>query len=137
MNYENKQTVLKNGKKIAYDCNYHVIFATKYLRKVLSEEVKGDLFQIIKEKEDSNNIKVLDFLCSENYVHLLVSVNPRFGILKFVNLVKSDSSGRLREKYTFLRSRLPTLWNGQCLINSVGIFSEQKVVEFLSSQKKA
>jgi putative transposase len=44
-----------------------------------------------------------------DHVHLLVAVNPRFGIDKLVKRVKDRSSRCLRQEFRRLRSRLPTL----------------------------
>ncbi len=44
-----------------------------------------------------------------DHVHLLVEVDPQFGIHKFVKLVKGRSSRFLRQEFPRLRSRLPKL----------------------------
>jgi putative transposase len=44
-----------------------------------------------------------------DHVHLLVEVDPRFGIHRLVKAIKGRSSGLLRQEYPWLRSRLPTV----------------------------
>jgi putative transposase len=45
-----------------------------------------------------------------DHVHLLVEVDPQFGIHKLVKAIKARSSRVLREEFPWLMSKLPSLW---------------------------
>jgi putative transposase len=54
------------------------------------------------------------------HVHLLVSVDPRFGIHRLATQIKGRSSRLLGQELPQLRSRLPTLWTNSYFVATVG-----------------
>src|SRR5205814_1115290 len=54
------------------------------------------------------------------HVHLLVEVDPQFGVHKAVKAVKGGTSRVLREEFPSLRSRLPTLWTNSSFVATTG-----------------
>jgi putative transposase len=55
-----------------------------------------------------------------DHVHLLVSVDPHFGMHRRVNVLKGRSSRLLRQQFPPLRSRLPSLWPNSYFVATVG-----------------
>lgn len=53
-------------------------------------------------------------------VHLLVEVDPQFGVHKLVKAVKGRSSRLLREEFRWLKPRLPSLWTNSYFVATVG-----------------
>lgn len=45
-----------------------------------------------------------------DHVHLLVEVDPQFGIQRLIKLMKGKSSKLIREEFPWVKSLLPTLW---------------------------
>jgi putative transposase len=54
-----------------------------------------------------------------DHVHLLVSVDPQFGIHRPVEQIKGRSSRLLGQELPQLRSRLPTLWTNSYFVATV------------------
>jgi putative transposase len=46
----------------------------------------------------------------ENHVHLLLSLDPQFGVHRAVKRFKGATSRYLRLEFPYLKQRLPTLW---------------------------
>jgi putative transposase len=55
-----------------------------------------------------------------DHVHLLVEVDPRFGVHKLVKAGKGRTSRVLRAQFPSLRSRLPTLWTNSYFVATTG-----------------
>lgn len=55
-----------------------------------------------------------------DHVHLLIAVDPQFGIHRMVKLIKGRSSRLLRQEFPWLKSRLPTLWTNSYFVSTVG-----------------
>ena len=55
-----------------------------------------------------------------DHVHLIIDVNPRFGIMECVRKLKGASARTLRKEFPALKSRLPSLWTRSAFISSVG-----------------
>lgn len=135
MNIENKQKKYKTTKSLVFSCQYHVIWTTKYRRKVLSEDIQNELKQYILEKQNDFEYEVLEMEIMSDHVHLLLDVNPDRGISKIIGEIKGYSSKKLRGKYVELRKKLPCLWTRSKFISTVGSVSLKTVKKYIEDQK--
>jgi putative transposase len=71
-----------------------------------------------------------------DYVHLLVEVDPQFGIHRFVKRVNGRSSRLLRQEFPKLKSRLPTLWTNRYFVATVGGSPLALVKRYIENQKR-
>lgn len=70
-----------------------------------------------------------------DYVHLLVDVDPQFGIHKLIKNIKGRSSRILRQEFKFLTTKLPTLWTNSYFVSTVGGAPLSIVKQYIESQK--
>ena len=136
MNIKNGNKKYNSASHLIYSCQYHVIFCPKFRRKVLDDSIQKRLKEIILEVADNCNFTVPSMEIMEDYVHLLIDCNPRFGIMECVTKIKSNSSRILREEFPSLKKRLPTLWTRSAFISTVGSVSLQVVKKYIEDQKK-
>jgi hypothetical protein len=87
-----------------------VVWCPKYRRKVLVDGVDVRLKEIIREVAAERRAEVIELEVMPDHVHLLIEVDPQFGVHRLVRLMKGRSSRLLRQEFPRLRSRLPTLW---------------------------
>ena len=55
-----------------------------------------------------------------DYVHILMEVDPQFGVHKAVKSLKGYTSKILRQEFPYLRTKMPTLWTNSCFVSTVG-----------------
>ena len=132
MNY---LTSYKSNKNIIYSYKYHIIWCTKFRRDLLKEQVDIDLKNIILEISKKLRVEVIEIEIMPDHVHLLVDVDPQFGVHKYIKNVKGASSKLLRDKYKELRSRVPTLWTNSYFISTVGGVTLDVVKKYIEEQK--
>lgn len=125
----------KTTESLVYSCQYHVIFTTKYRRKVLSEIIQNRLKEIVMEKQSSYDYEILDIEVMEDHVHLLIDCSPHIGIYKTIGKIKGCTSNVLRTEFPELKKRLPTLWTRSKFISSVGSVSLEVVKKYIENQK--
>jgi putative transposase len=125
----------KSNKNIVFSCKYHVVWTPKYRRKVLIGEVKPRLKLIIHEVADELSCEILELEIMPDHVHMLCEVDPQFGIHRFVKRVKGRSSRLLREEFSGLRSRLPTLWTNAYFVSTVGGAPLEMIKQYIENQK--
>ena len=70
------------------------------------------------------------------HVHLLVEVDPQYGIHRLVRAIKGRSSRLLRQEYPWLKSRLPTLWTNSYFVSTVGGAPLEVVKQYIENQKR-
>lgn len=115
-----KDVTYKSNNNIVYSCKYHIIWCSKYRRKVLVGEVEARLKEIVSQVANEMNVELMQMETDKDRIHILADIDPSFGVMKFVKTVKGRSSRILRAEFSFLKSRLPTLWTNSCFISSVG-----------------
>lgn len=106
----------KSNHNVVYSCKYHVIWCSKYRRKVLVNGVDVRLKELIEGICNEFRIDIIEMEIMPEHVHLLMEVDPQFGIHKAVKLIKGRTSHALRQEYGWLRSRLPSLWTNSYFV---------------------
>lgn len=122
-------------KHIKYSCQYHVIFCPKYRRPVLNDKISSRLKELITEKQDEYNYRIIKTEIMPDHVHLLISANPKISIFTTVNKIKGYTSKILREEFEELRTRLPTLWTHSKFISTVGEQDLNHIQEYILNQE--
>lgn len=89
-------TSYKSNKNVIYSCKYHVIWCTKYRRDLLKDDVENDLKSIVFDKAKTMGVDVIELEVMPDHIHMLVDVDPQFGIHKFVKNIKAAYSRILR-----------------------------------------
>jgi len=125
----------KSNKNIVYSCKYHVIWCPKYRRKVLINGVDNHLKNIVKEVCHESLADLLEIEVIADHLHIMVEVDPQFGIHKLIKRIKGRSSRILRKEYKFLRSRLPTLWSNSYFVTTLGGAPLEIIKQYIKDQK--
>jgi putative transposase len=125
----------KSNRNVVYSCKYHVVWCPKYRRKVLVNGVDERLKELIEEVCCENRIDVIEMEIMPDHVHLLMEVDPQFGLHKAVKLIKGRTSHVLREEYPWLRSRLPSLWTNSYFVSTVGGAPLSVIKQYIENQK--
>ena len=125
----------KRNANIIYSCKYHVVWCPKYRRKVLVGGVDERLKTILREVAEERQAEIIELEIMPDHVHLLVSVDPQYGIHRLVRQMKGRSSRLLRQEFSSLRSRLPTLWTNSYFVATVGGAPLAVIKQYIENQK--
>jgi putative transposase len=98
----------------------------------VDERLKEILRGVIAETRS----ELIELEVMPDHVHLLVDVDPQFGIHKLIKLAKGRSSGFLRREFPWLKSRLPTLWTHSDFVSTVGGSPLSVVKQSIENQKR-
>lgn len=125
----------KSNRNVFYACHYHVVWCPKYRRKVLSPPIDERLKQIIREVCGEHQTEIEELEVLPDHVHLLVSVDPQFGIHRLIKLVKGRSSRFLRQEFPVLKQKLPTLWTNSYFVATTGGAPLSVIKQYIEQQK--
>lgn len=125
----------KSNNNVVYSCKYHVVFCPKYRRKVLVNGVDERFKELCHEICNEYRIDLLEMEVMPDHVHLLLEVDPQFGIHKAVKHIKGCTSRALREEFPWLKTKLPTLWTNSYFVSTVGGAPLAIAKQYIESQK--
>jgi len=130
---------IKRGRTCVYNCNYHVVFSTKYRQKVLTPEAEEYLKKVAVETGIEKGFEVAMVEVGEqDHVHLFVSAHPKIAPSYIVKMVKGISARKLFLKFPELKSKLwkGHLWNPSYYIETIGSISEDVIRNYIEAQKR-
>ena len=131
----NTKLAYKSNRNVYYSCKYHVVWCPKYRRKVLVNGVAEQLSTIIHAVCQEHQAEVLSVEIMRDHVHVLVEVDPQFGIHRLVRLMKGRSSRLFRQAYPKLKTRMPTLWTNSYFVSTVGGAPLAVIKQYIENQK--
>jgi putative transposase len=131
---------IKSNNNVVYRCTYHVVWCPKYRRRVLVDDpkygpVETRLKEIITEVCAERRAELIELETMPDHVHLLVGVDPQYGIHRLIKQIKGRSSRLLRSEFPLLDRRLPTLWTNSYFVATVGGAPLEVVKQYVANQK--
>lgn len=125
----------KSNNNVVYSCKYHVVWCPKYRRKVLVGDIAERLKELIAVISAEIHADIIEIEVMPDHVHLLIEVDPQFGINRAVRHIKGASSHTLRTEFPSLKSRLPTLWTNSYFVSTVGSAPLSAIEEYIKNQE--
>lgn len=125
----------KSNNNVFYSCKYHVVWCPKYRRQVLVGAVEARLKELIKECCAEQNVEIIEMEIMPDHLHLLLEVDPQYGIHRAVKFIKGKTSRVLRQEFRSLRSRLPSLWTNSYFVSTVGGAPMAIIKQYIENQK--
>lgn len=125
----------KLNNNIVYSCKYHVVWCPKYRRKVLTNGVDVRLKELLLLYAANLSADILKIEIMPDHVHILMEVDPQFGIHKAVKSLKSYTSKALRKEFPFLKTKIPTLWTNSYLVSTEGDAPLEAIKQYIENQK--
>ena len=125
----------KSNNNFVYSCKYHVIWCPKYRRKVLVGDVAERLETLVREAAAEQQSDIIELEVMPDHVHLLIEVDPQYGMHRLVKQIKGNSSRVLRQEFPKIKSRLPTLWSNSYFVSTVGGAPLAIIKQYIESQQ--
>ena len=119
-----------------YDIKLHLVWITKYRKKVISGEVARRTRELLREVCKSNDVEILKGHISKDHVHLFVSVPPQMSVSKLVQLLKGKSSRELLSEFKSLSKQFwgRHLWGRGYFVASSGNVTDEVIMEYIKNQ---
>lgn len=139
--YKNFQEVInmKNEMKTlshsTYRCEYHIVFAPKYRRKVIYGQLKADIGRILRQLCEAKKVEIIEAEACKDHIHLLVSIPPYLSIAQFVGYLKGKSTLMIFDRHAHLKYKYGSrsFWCRGYYVDTVGK-NETKIREYIRNQ---
>ena len=90
---------MKHGRGYVYDLYYHIVWCVKYRHKILLNDIKDDLIDIIKNICVNNNYELVEINTDLDHVHLIIGLSPQDSIPVVMKTLKGVSARLLNSKH--------------------------------------
>ena len=69
-----KKSEIKSSSHSKYRCQYHIVFAPKYRRKIIYGKIKKDIGEILRKLCKQKNVEIIESEAYPDHIHMLVSI---------------------------------------------------------------
>jgi len=83
---------VKHTAHSTYRCEYHIVFAPKYRRKVIYGKLRRDIGEILRKLCNEKKVEIIEAEACIDHIHMLVSIPPYISVSQFVGFLKSKSA---------------------------------------------
>ena len=125
----------KSNNRVVYSSKYHCVWCPKYRRRVLEGKIANRCEQVIRKTAAKYRAEIVALKILPDHVHLLVEIDPQFGIHRLIKNIKGVSSHVLRKEFASLRTRLPSLWTHAYFVSTVGSAPIAVIKQYVENQK--
>lgn len=91
--------------------------------------------EIAQTVADELHFEILEMEVMPDHVYMLLEVDPQFSIHKAVKRIKGRTSHDLRLEFSWLKSRIPTLWTNSYFVSTVGGAPLSVAKQYIENQK--
>lgn len=127
----------KHGFRSIYTLTVHIVFVTKYRRKVINESMLKRLKEIFLDTCNKWECQLVEFNGEADHVHLLINFSPQVQLSKLIANLKTVSSRLLRRDFKVELERVyskPVLWTGSYFVASCGGVTIETLRKYVEGQ---
>ena len=119
-----------------YDCKYHIVWITKYRKKVLLGLVAERVRELIRQICKEHDVEIIKGHVSKDHVHMFVSVPPQMAISKLVQYLKGKSSYKLMQENKQISREFwgRHMWGRGYFVATSGNVTDEIIMEYIKNQ---
>ena len=118
-----------------WECKYHIVFAPKYRRQVIYNDIKKDVGVKLRKLCEYKGIEKVEAQLMPDHVQMMVSIPPNLSVAQFVGYLKGKSSIMIFERHANLKYKYGSrhFWCRGYYVDTVGK-NETKIAEYIREQ---
>lgn len=118
-------------------CKYHIVFTPKYRRKMIYNQYREDVREIIKQLCSYKGVEILGGNVMSDHVHILVSIPPKMSVSSFMGYLKGKSALIMFDRHANLKYKFGNrhFWSEGYYVSTVGL-NEAVIKKYIQDQEK-
>ena len=129
---------LSYGRGYVYSLQYHLIWCTKYRKKVLKDGIDVECKEMLESLAQEYKFQILAMEVMPDHIHLLVDCRPQFYISDMIKIMKGNLARQMFLLHPELKKELwgGHLWNPSYCAVTVSDRSREQVLAYIEGQKE-
>ena len=126
---------VKHTAHSSYRCEYHIVFAPKYRRKVIYMTLRSDIGESFRNLCKEMKVEIIEAEACVDHIHMLVSILPYISISQFVGILKSKSALMIFDRHANFKYKYGSrnFWAQGYSVDTVGK-NERLISEYIRNQ---
>ena len=103
-------------------CQYHIVFAPKYRRQVIYQEIKADIGQILRKLCEQKGVEIIEANACPDHIHMRISIPPKYSVSQIMGYLKGKSSLMIFDRHANLKYKYGNrhFWARGYFVDTVG-----------------
>ena len=120
-----------------WTCKYHIVFTPKYRRKIIYNQYRESLKEILKNLRKYKRIEIIEGHMMPDHVHLLLSIPPKYSVSQIMGYLKGKSALMMFDKHANLKYKFGNrhFWAEGYYVSTVGL-NETTIKKYIQEQEK-
>ena len=131
-------TGYKRTSHTLYDNKYHIVWITKYRKKILKDDIAHRLRDIIRQICSTEKVDILKGAIGADHIHLMLSIPPYVAVSRIVQHLKGESSRKLQMEFPQLQKQFwgQHFWAIGYFCTTTGTVTEGVIRKYIEEQGK-
>lgn len=117
-----ERNTVNHSAHSTWRCQYHIVFAPKFRRKVIYGELKADIGYILRKLCEEKKVEIIEAEACPDHIHTLVSLPPHLSVAQFMGYLKRKSTLMIFDRHSNLRYKYDSrhFWCREYYVDTVG-----------------
>ena len=118
-----------------WNCKYHVVFAPKYRRMIIYNQIKVDVGKILRKLCEQKEIEIIEAELCPDHVHMLIAIPPKYSVAQIMGYLKGKSSLMIFDRHANMKYKYGNrhFWCRGYYVDTVGK-NTKKIAEYIRNQ---
>ena len=118
-----------------WNCKYHVVFAPKYRRMVIYNQIKIDIGKILRKLCEQKGIEIIEAELCPDHIHMLIAIPPKFSVAQIMGYLKGKSSLMIFDRHANMKYKYGNrhFWCRGYYVDTVGK-NTKRIAEYIRNQ---
>lgn len=120
-----------------WNCKYHVVFAPKFRRKIIYNELRQDIGKIIRMLCERKDITIIEAELCPDHIHMLISIPPKMSVSGAIGYIKGKSTLLIFDRHADMKYKYGQrqFWCRGYYVDTVGK-NTKAIQEYIANQLK-
>ena len=117
-------------------CKYHIVFTPKYRRKVIYNQIRSDIGEILRKLCEYKGIEIIEGHLMPDHVHVLLAIPPKYSVASVMGYLKGKSSLMIFDRHANLKYKFGNrkFWAEGYYVSTVGL-NEATIAKYIREQE--
>ena len=118
-------------------CKYYIVIVPKYRRKIIYNQTRKDLQEIIKTLCKYKGVEIIEGHMMPDHIHLLVEIPPKMSVSQFMGYLKGKSAMMIFNNHANLKYKFGNrnFWATGYYVSTVGL-NTATIQKYIREQEK-
>lgn len=118
-------------------CKYHIVFTPKYRRKIIYNQIRQDIKEILVELCKYKGVEIIEGHMMPDHIHMLLSIPPKYSVSSVMGYLKGKSALMIFERHANLKYKYGNrhFWCEGYYVSTVGL-NEETIKKYIAEQEQ-